>query len=74
MVGNHIIKQDNIKANVHKLNLCKKNSLVTGTEGPRGFQKVKVPRFRDDGKDGVRLSALRTGRLFPQDIILVLGG
>jgi len=22
---------------------------ITGPEGPRGFQEVKVPRFRDNG-------------------------
>ena len=26
-----------------------KISPVTGLEGPRGFQEVKVPRFRDNG-------------------------
>jgi len=26
-----------------------KNSPVTGPEGPRGLQEVKVPRFRDNG-------------------------
>jgi hypothetical protein len=24
-------------------------SPITGPEGPRGFQEVKVPRFRDNG-------------------------
>ena len=38
---------------------------------PRGFQEVKVPRFHDNGKV-VRLSALRTGSLYTQDILLVL--
>jgi len=50
--------------------LCK-SSPATGPEGPRGFQEVKVPRFRENGMDGGRLSALRTCRLYPQEILVV---
>ena len=50
-----------------------KSSPVTGLEWPRGFQEVKVSRLHDNGTGlVVRLSALRTGRLYPQEIILVL--
>ena len=31
------------------LQMLKKSSPITGLEWPRGFQEVKVPRFRDNG-------------------------
>jgi hypothetical protein len=40
---------------------------------PRGFQDVEAPRFLDNRHmNVVRLSALRTGRLYLQEIFLVL--
>ena len=44
----------------------KKNNPITGLDRPRGFHKVEAPRFQDNlHMKVVRLSALRTSRLYP---------
>ena len=40
--------------------------------GPEGFRKLRIPDFVTTAEDGDRLSALGTGRLYPQQILLVL--
>jgi len=47
------------------------SSPITDLEWPRGFQEVNVPRLHDNGMV-VRLSALGTGRLYTQKMLLVL--
>jgi len=41
-------------------------NLITGLDRPWGLQEVEAPRFHDNRHmKVVRLSALRTGRLYP---------
>jgi len=46
--------------------------LLQAQKDPEGFRKLRFPDFVTTAQDGGRLSALPTGRLYSQEMILVL--
>jgi hypothetical protein len=64
--------------NLRKIGPCsiisvKQSNPITGLDRPWGFQEVETPRCQNKRHmKVVRLSVLRTDRLYPQDIFLLL--
>ena len=58
---------------LHKVGSKKvKQSHYSPGQAQRFLRKLRFPDFVTTAQDGVRLSALRTGRLYSQEILLVL--
>ena len=62
----HTHARTRARACVYIYKAKQKSSPITGLDRPWGFQEVEAPRFQDIRHTKVvRLSALRTGRLYP---------
>ena len=55
-----------------KVKVKEKQSHYRPGEAQRVLRKLRFPDFVTTAQNGGRLSALRTGRLYPPDILLVL--
>ena len=68
---NHCYRGKEI-CNINKYYKKGKSVPLQAWSGPEGSRKLRFPDFMTTAQDGGRLSALRIGRLYPHEIILVL--
>jgi hypothetical protein len=66
--------QKKAKFTVLKQNYLKKGKALSlqAWSGPEGTRNLRFPDFMKTAQCSLRLSALRTGRLYPQEIHLIL--
>ena len=57
---------------LYLLNLRVKTVPLQAWRSPEGSRKLRFPDFVTTAQDGCRLLALRTGHLYPEEILLVL--
>ena len=74
-VLNFILKCESLQNVTRFLPNCKgksKSVPLQAWTGPEVSRKLRFPDFMTKTQDGGKLSSLRTGRFYPQEILLVL--